>query len=729
MDNVIESTSILLQTVLDSATQKLTNAWANHNSEDCNFSKVITDTVRSIGSPFTGLDTNYRQVSYIKKNLNFVNYREEVLGSKIKRVRKKNKRVLVTKEECFIYIPFLDSLAQLFSNKRIAKLIFKKPYHSDTEIFYDICDGEFFKNDTLFKNHEDALIILIYHDALEVCNPLGSHAGVHKLDMFYYTLGNLNPKFRSKRCAIRLLGIVNSKLVKKYGYNAILKPMIRDIKKLENGESMHVAGKERKVFGKVVSCAGDTEGQHEWGGFKVGVGFAFQKCRHCQCQFEAMQEKFYEEDFILRTKETHERHCQEIASAPNDAVKNDLTTSYGINYKSSLCDLHNFDITIQLPQDIMHTLLEGVVQYELRHILLHYIDAGQFTLQQLNASIGNLEYGYSEVSDKPGPLKETVFRGDEGYKLKYNASQARLFLRLLPFILSSLVDKDDGFYSLLTELISIVHFIFSPVISADTIGILRELIAQHLHQFKEKFPNVNIIPKQHYLIHFPNMIRQLGPLIRHSCFGFESAHNYFKEIARKQNFKNLPKSLAERCQLNECGNFGDPDEKGSSHPLFSTERNYGVLTLANESSKESFRSQLDTFGMLPGVHLEHLYRTTWVMWCGTKFCKNGVVACEVDETFMLPVFGKIKEIWIISDFIYFECVLLDTITFSEDYQAYYVKEAINEARHILCPHENLVDYNVFHIHKDHQKNMYISVKYHIKDLMAQHLKGSNPLKS
>lgn len=222
-----------------------------------------------------------------------MNYKEEGLGNKIKRVQKKNKRVLVTKEESFIYIPLLDSLAQLFSNKRIAKLIFKKPSnHKDSEIFYDICDGEFSKIDMLFKIHEDALVIIIYHDALEVCNPLGSHAGTHKLDMFYYTLGNLNPKVRSKRCAIRLLAIVNSKLVKKYGYNAILKPIICDIKKLEIGESMHVAGKERKVFGKVVSCAGDTEGQHEWGGFKVVVGFAFQKCRHCQCQFEAMQEKF-----------------------------------------------------------------------------------------------------------------------------------------------------------------------------------------------------------------------------------------------------------------------------------------------------------------------------------------------------------------------------------------------------------------------------------------------------
>jgi hypothetical protein len=72
-----------------------------------------------------------------------------------------------------------------------------------------------------------------------------------------------------------------------------------------------------------------------------------------------MQENFYEEDFTPRSREMHDRHCQEIETAPNAAVKNDLTTTYGINHRSSLCDLKDFDITVQLPQDIMHTLLEG----------------------------------------------------------------------------------------------------------------------------------------------------------------------------------------------------------------------------------------------------------------------------------------------------------------------------------------------------------------------------------
>jgi hypothetical protein len=74
------------------------------------------------------------------------------------------------------------------------------------------------------------------------------------------------------------------------------------------------------------------------------------------------------------------------------------------------------------------------------------------------------------------------------------------------------------------------------------------------------------------------------PQIKTERFGINSAHIYFKEIARKQDFKNRSKSIAERRQLNECSNFGDPKEKRNEHPLFSTERKYGVVTLENKSS-------------------------------------------------------------------------------------------------------------------------------------------------
>ena len=52
-----------------------------------------------------------------------------------------------------------------------------------------------------------------------------------------------------------------------------------------------------EIFGKVLACTGDTLGKNLWGGFKEGVGVAFQKCRNSFCNFDNM-----EEDFQLRIR-------------------------------------------------------------------------------------------------------------------------------------------------------------------------------------------------------------------------------------------------------------------------------------------------------------------------------------------------------------------------------------------------------------------------------------------
>ena len=84
---------------------------------------------------------------------------------------------------------------------------------------------------------------------------------------------------------------------------------------------------------------------------------------------------------------------------------------YVINKRIYLANLKDFDIRTQLPQDIMHTLLKGSVQYELRIILLSYIKLKNFTLEELNYEIINFDLGYSEIGDKFRPLHESAFTG------------------------------------------------------------------------------------------------------------------------------------------------------------------------------------------------------------------------------------------------------------------------------------------------------------------------------
>ncbi len=54
----------------------------------------------------------------------------------------------------------------------------------------DYCDGSFFKSHPLFSVCPHALQIIAYFDELEICNPLGSHSGIHKLHMYICAYDN-----------------------------------------------------------------------------------------------------------------------------------------------------------------------------------------------------------------------------------------------------------------------------------------------------------------------------------------------------------------------------------------------------------------------------------------------------------------------------------------------------------------------------------------------------------
>ena len=95
-------------------------------------------------------------------------------------------------------------------------------FKSPDSTLQDYCDGSVFNNHPLFATHTSALQILLYFDDVEVCNPLASKTKTHKLSFFYFNLGNLSPKLRSKLPGIQLLAVVRHKLLNKYGMDAIL---------------------------------------------------------------------------------------------------------------------------------------------------------------------------------------------------------------------------------------------------------------------------------------------------------------------------------------------------------------------------------------------------------------------------------------------------------------------------------------------------------------------------
>ena len=124
---------------------------------------------------------------------------------------------------------------------------------------------------------------------------------------------------------------VQQKVVKKYGIDKVLTPVVEDINKLYEGYRMKILKSEILVFGKVLMCLGDTLGQHLWAGFQDWVGVSKQKWTHCYCEFNDMQLLFREELFVSRTKLSYEANCLEIENAETETKRIELQKNYDIN--------------------------------------------------------------------------------------------------------------------------------------------------------------------------------------------------------------------------------------------------------------------------------------------------------------------------------------------------------------------------------------------------------------
>lgn len=271
------------------------------------------------------------------------------------------------------------------------------------------------------------------------------------------------------------------------------------------------------------------------------------------CKFTLIQKILSNDLWIVR-------QCNEIERAATDFLRNSLKTTYGINRKSKHIKFPAFDLIKQTPQDIMHVILEGVAPLEVKTVLKHLVLSGQLDLDTLNSAI--LGYPYStDVRDKPCPITVTTLSSNDN-NLKQSSGQMLVLLKIVPFILDSC--ERDEYFQVIIELTEIVQILFAPVISLASIAKLKLLIKQHLSNMKWLFPKNNITPKQHYLIHIPEQIKEWVQCCD-TCMRFESKHCFFKQWSSKLNFKNVCKSSVKHNQMFEiCENTSR-----ENHPIFS----------------------------------------------------------------------------------------------------------------------------------------------------------------
>ena len=127
--------------------------------------------------------------------------------------------------------------------------------------------------------------------------------------------------------------------------------------------------------------------------------------------------QFCEDTFDLRSLESYHEQCEELDTGPYDQYSKE----YGLNIRSAFTQLRYFDLCNgSLLTDIMHDVLEGVLQYEVKLVLRHCVVSKKyFQLSFLNMHIDNYELGFMEAANRPSPIKKETLKSSD-HSLKQN---------------------------------------------------------------------------------------------------------------------------------------------------------------------------------------------------------------------------------------------------------------------------------------------------------------------
>ena len=275
-----------------------------------------------------------------------------------------------------------------------------------------------------------------------------------------------------------------------------------------------------------------------------------------------------------------------------------------------------------------------------------------------------------------------------------------IFLKILPYILNSI--KDHTHVKFIIELIEITQILFAPLLFRETLQKLRAMIEKHLKTFRELFPENNITPKQHYMLHFPSQIEALGPLIRHMCMRFESKHQFFKKWSSKLNYKNVCKSLVDHSQVVESVNTND---------IFAHEKELGPVS--EVSNLEYVNSKIRDF--LNIDHFQHIISVKWITLNGIKYISNKTLITDSKDG--LPIFGLINNIFVVdSSLSCCEYQIYDTLNFNRDLLSYEIAVPNAALATEFMDMEKLPDYTSYHSIPFHDKT-YVLRKYDLTDVL------------
>lgn len=481
-------------------------------------------------------DSNYKLTTHIQNNNKYVKPVTVNLGTD------------EYHNHCiFHYVPILETIQSLMSDKTFFSL-FNLSKEFEHDIYFDYNDGSAYKTNSFLTGPEKRIEILLFQDAFETCSPLASSKKKHKLIGIYMVIGNINRKFRSSIQNIQLVLLCKESHIKRFGFNKILEPVIKDLTILENHGIQILNQNSNEIntyYGSLIAMLGDNLGSHQIGGFLENFSFAEYFCRYC-CYTRSMLKEYDFSFCELRNSENYNVNLTNMELFGHDSEK-------GVKSDSTLNKLKYFHVCNPgLPPCVAHDLWEGIIPFDLMLIINNFISNKYITIDFLNLSLSSLRKQFKLHLSFPKIEKNSK-------KLPGKSDEIFHVLILFPYImLGQLTNFEDPIWIFFTAMIDMCRLILAPVISKGQTTLLSHYINVYMECRKQCFPGINLRPKHHYIWHYPELIRAFGPLKNLWTLCFEQKHQEFKNRAKFcKNFKNITLTLSRNHQEAQCRMFED----------------------------------------------------------------------------------------------------------------------------------------------------------------------------
>jgi hypothetical protein len=472
-------------------------------------------------NPFGSLNSDYRLRKQFEKGGNLIPPIQCKIGEREDfRNTKDAKAKIMTKIDVTIeFIPLRLVLTKFFEIPGILSktLEYMENLNKNVSIISNFVQGEFWLEKSQNFGHKLVIPIFLYYDDYETNDPLGTHASISKCGAVYISIPTLPPKMVSKKENIFLFFLFNPIDRKEFGNKVIFQKAVDELQYLEERGIVvkNDDGRERQIYFQIGLILGDNLGVHGILGFVEGFT-ALHPCRFCKYHKSQIDTICHESQCELRNSENYKV----------DVLRNDVSST-GIKEECVFNSLKNYNVCSNIAVDVMHDLLEGCVKYDVALILLSYIHDGRINLDNLNERIRGFHYDANDSRNKPPEI--SLHHLNKG-SISMTSSETLCFLRILPLLIGDLISMDDERWSLVLLLRNIVEISFSKNVHKSIHKVLEVKIEEWLKTLSRLFPNSKK-PKHHHVVHYPRIMKLMGPLGSFSSIRFESKHQDGKSAA------------------------------------------------------------------------------------------------------------------------------------------------------------------------------------------------------